>query len=281
MRGTHRLTTVTLVALLALPVAALATQDRPPSKPPRDPGKQQPERPRKDRERPAPDRDREPPKQRPHDPENDDRQRPERKRGETDRPERDRDRDLERPDREHGPGKDKDWKDVERDGKHRGRGPQKTPPGHDRRPGEHPAFDKKMRLEEAKHRRRLAKIERLRELAKEKGQEERLAALDELEEKANAIYERNRSHWRERADQWEDRGEGERDDVDPRRGPDRTDDEERVRDPERRDRTDEDGRVRDPKRRGDRPDRTPGDTDPSKKRNPDRTRKDRSKEGDS
>ena len=47
----------------------------------------------------------------------------------------------------------------------------------------------KMALEESKHRERLAKIERLRELAQSKNQAERLAQLDDLQRKENARYE--------------------------------------------------------------------------------------------
>jgi hypothetical protein len=48
---------------------------------------------------------------------------------------------------------------------------------------------KKIRGEEERHRDHLARIHRLRELAKSKGQTERLAALDKLEGKENKRYE--------------------------------------------------------------------------------------------
>jgi hypothetical protein len=48
----------------------------------------------------------------------------------------------------------------------------------------------KVMLEESKHRQRIARINRLRELAKAQNNQERLAALDKLEAKANQLHDR-------------------------------------------------------------------------------------------
>ncbi len=53
-------------------------------------------------------------------------------------------------------------------------------------------------LEEAKHRKRLARINRLRSLAKKQGNEERLAALNKLETKLNSLHERKVKRWKQR-----------------------------------------------------------------------------------
>jgi hypothetical protein len=60
---------------------------------------------------------------------------------------------------------------------------------------------RKIMLEEAKHRKRLAAIKRLRELATEQGNQQRLQALDKLEEKLTLLYERKTQGWRERLGQ--------------------------------------------------------------------------------
>lgn len=57
---------------------------------------------------------------------------------------------------------------------------------------------RKILLEETKHRKRAAAIKRLRELATEQGNEQRLQALDKLEAKLNTLYERKTARWKER-----------------------------------------------------------------------------------
>jgi hypothetical protein len=57
---------------------------------------------------------------------------------------------------------------------------------------------RKIMLEEAKHRKRVAAIKRLRELATEQGNESRLQALDKLEAKLTSLYERKTDRWRQR-----------------------------------------------------------------------------------
>lgn len=52
------------------------------------------------------------------------------------------------------------------------------------------AAQKKILLEEAKYRDQLARINRLRELAQEQGNQQRLAALDKLEAKMTQLHER-------------------------------------------------------------------------------------------
>lgn len=53
-------------------------------------------------------------------------------------------------------------------------------------------------LEEAKYRKRMAKIKRLRVLAKEQGNEQRLQALERLEKRLGEMHQRKTMRWRER-----------------------------------------------------------------------------------